>query len=165
KVAPELEADSYQKFDVTVPPILSVYSLIWFASMTALTFAVLLKVDAFNMWQIGGVAAATTISLICLGGILEGKRWARFMEPLRLIAIGVFAVFSVDNPQWLLYLTPNMPVAYGVVAAAAISILIVLKYRTTFTLTVQDYESEEMHLYPGKSSSDLREPAMASRVA
>ena len=164
KVAPELEADKYQKFDVTVPRILSVYSLIWFASMTALTFAVLLKVDAFNMWQIGGVSAATTISLICLGGVLEGKRWARFMEPLRLIGIAVFAVLAVDNPQWLLHLSPSLNVAYGVVAVCVISLLIVLKYRTTFTLTVDDYESEEMHLYPGKSS-DLREPAMASRVA
>ncbi|MCB1137229.1 MAG: sterol desaturase family protein [Leptospiraceae bacterium] len=166
KEAPELDANTYEKFDVTVPVPLSIYSLVWFAAITAFTLICLFKVQAgiFNMWQIGGISAAATFSLICVGGILEGKRWARILEPLRLVAIAAFALAAVGRTEWLADLTPNLYWAYGVVAASALSLLIVMKYRTTFTLTTADYASETMHLEPGKRSA-LTEPAMASRVA
>ncbi|MCB1168117.1 MAG: sterol desaturase family protein [Leptospiraceae bacterium] len=162
KQAPELDANTYQKFDVTVPAPLSIYSLVWFASITAFTFAMLLKVSAFNMWQIGGIAGAATFSLICVGGILEGKRWARILEPLRLVSVAAFALMSVGHTDWLQYLTPDQNWAYGIAAASLISLFIVLRYRTTFTLTTRDYAAPEMHLYPGEPQHS---PAMASRVA
>lgn len=164
KVAPELDPTTYQKFDVKVPLPLSLYSLFWFTVITAFTFAMLLKVAEFNMYQIAGIAGAATFSLICVGGILEGKKWARILEPVRLIALAAFALYAAGRTELLNHLTPDQNWAYGIVALSVLSLALVIKFRTTLTLTQEDYESEDMQYQPGQSSN-LAEPAVASRVA
>ena len=94
----------YEKYHPRIPVSLSLYTLFQF--VPALTIATaFLGYEHTMTWQTrGGVAGLVIITLVCIGGIFEAKRWAFLLELLRQPVMSVagflFASiwFGLDTP-------------------------------------------------------------------
>lgn len=94
----EIDNSRYKKFNFLLSPATSVYAL--------LQFVLLLAFSAFFLFSYGNNSTSVNIlqasyllfGLAVLGGIVEGKRWALWLEPIRLALY--FAVpFSANTLQ------------------------------------------------------------------
>lgn len=122
---PEVSTKTFHKFDIDLPKGLSLYSLVWFIISVVLTFGMLVKVQSLPWFNIGVISFVSLISLLTIGGILEKKRWALFVEPIRLvILVGAAYVLSAE-----------MSITLGTIALSVISTIWFFTYRTYFVLS------------------------------
>jgi sterol desaturase/sphingolipid hydroxylase (fatty acid hydroxylase superfamily) len=102
----------YEKYHPRIPAGLSLYTLFQF--VPALVIAtVFLSVERNMIWQTRvGVAGLVIMTLVCIGGIFESKRWALGLELVRqpVMSLAAFIFASI---------TFGLDTASGVVAAAA----------------------------------------------
>ncbi|AOP33593.1 sterol desaturase [Leptospira tipperaryensis] len=119
---PEVSPKTFRKYDIEIPKGLSIYSLVWFVLSVALAFGMLVKVKNLPWFNIGVISGLTLISLLALGGILERKRWALFIEPIRLaiLVAGAYLLSGVFN------------ITVGTLALSVISAIWFLSYRSSF---------------------------------
>ncbi|EQA45929.1 fatty acid hydroxylase family protein [Leptospira broomii serovar Hurstbridge str. 5399] len=97
---PEVSEKTFKKYDVSLPTGLTAYSLVWFAATVAGTFAMLVKISVIPVNVQYTIFILSFLSLISIGGILDLKRWALYMEPARLailIATAILFGFSKAN--------------------------------------------------------------------
>ncbi|MCL8311894.1 sterol desaturase family protein [Leptospira interrogans] len=122
---PEVSTKTFHKFDIDLPKGLSLYSLVWFIISVVLTFGMLVKVQSLPWFNIGVISFVSLISLLTIGGILEKKRWALFVEPIRLvILVGAAYLLSAE-----------MSITLGTIALSVISTIWFFTYRTYFVLS------------------------------
>jgi alkylglycerol monooxygenase len=119
---PEIDRASQSKFDWPLPRGLALYVLAQF--LGALAFSTLLLFAQAD-WTRAAVAAGTAIvvwSLVGLGALMEGRRWARVAEAVRVTTLGVGAA---------VWLAPAGQAAWAAVAAAAALLCVfwLLRYR------------------------------------
>ncbi|EMM96092.1 hypothetical protein LEP1GSC158_2515 [Leptospira interrogans serovar Zanoni str. LT2156] len=85
----------------------------------------LVKVQSLPWFNIGVISFVSLISLLTIGGILEKKRWALFVEPIRLvILVGAAYLLSAE-----------MSITLGTIALSVISTIWFFTYRTYFVLS------------------------------
>ncbi|RHX86222.1 sterol desaturase family protein [Leptospira stimsonii] len=120
---PEVSAKTFHKYDIEIPKGMSIYSLVWFILTVGLAFGMLLKVKSLPWINIQVISGITLLSLLTLGGILERKRWALFVEPIRLaiLVAGAYLLSGAFN------------ITIGTLALSLISSVWFLSYRSSFT--------------------------------
>jgi len=91
------------KYDVATPPVLGRYILVHMAisvgSLTAL-LATLAQLDRATVVWPG--AALVTLSLLCFGGLTEGRRWVPLLEFMRLLATTVWLIWLTAASWWVI---------------------------------------------------------------
>lgn len=93
--APEVDP-GHVKYETAASGGLVVYVFVQFVLALAAATLLLFRQDELSLGVRAGGAIAIVITLISLGGLLERKRWAAWLEPLRvigLIAAGLVAAF------------------------------------------------------------------------
>lgn len=122
----------YEKYNPRIPVGLSLYTLFQFvpALVIATTF---LSYEHEMTWQARvGVAGLVIMTLVCIGGIFESKRWALLLElvrqPVMSVAAFIFASinFGLDQPLGV------MVAATGTVYSMGMLVWL-LQYRSVFT--------------------------------
>jgi sterol desaturase/sphingolipid hydroxylase (fatty acid hydroxylase superfamily) len=84
--APEI-GPSPQKFHVPIPRRLQGYVLFQFTALLVVTSLFLFNQDRLDAPSRGAMAAAILVSLIVLGAMLDGRRWAVPAEIFRVVAV------------------------------------------------------------------------------
>ncbi|MCB1305722.1 MAG: sterol desaturase family protein [Leptospiraceae bacterium] len=137
-VIPEVDSTKHQIFDIPAPGEIKAYAMIWFLWITGLTFGILLKMDEFGFVEIGAMTVFTTASLVCIGGILQNRRWAPFAEAIRLVCTATLTYSLVDAQQWMHSLTPDvwMATLHSAACAGSLCFLIlrILPHRRRVSL-------------------------------
>lgn len=87
--APEI-GPSPSKFAVAIPRRTQVYVLLQFAALLLMASLFLFNQESFTAWSRAAAASAIVASLLILGAMLDGRRWAVPAEVGR-IAIGALA--------------------------------------------------------------------------
>ncbi len=112
---PEVSVETYVKYETQIPAGLSLYVFVQFLPATFATFWVLMKENAWPMSMLAVLAAMILFTIFTLGGMLDKKGWAFWLELLRLgimllaaILIfpqkelaGLFALFLLGSSWWL----------------------------------------------------------------
>ena len=80
------------KYDRPLPARTAAYVGLQFAPVIAATFLMLLHSATAPTWTLGVAAALVGWTLLALGGILDGRRWAPPLEATRLAAVAVALV-------------------------------------------------------------------------
>lgn len=121
----------YQKYHPRIPPGLSLYTLFQFVPALFIAMAFLAN-ESTMLWQTrAGVAGLVIITLVCIGGIFESKRWALHLEmvrqPVMSVAAFVFSSihFGLDSP------TGVLAAAFGTVYSTTM-LAWILQYRSVF---------------------------------
>jgi sterol desaturase/sphingolipid hydroxylase (fatty acid hydroxylase superfamily) len=97
--APEVDARSYRKWDVEAPAGVTLYVFAQFVVIMLGTGALLNLQDSLSRGPLIAGSLLVVLSLVALGGLLERRVWAPWLEATRLIAIVGFA--SVHALSWL----------------------------------------------------------------
>ncbi|RLD17491.1 MAG: sterol desaturase, partial [Bacteroidetes bacterium] len=87
--APPVTTETATKFDTGIPDALSYYILIQYALVLGITTVLLFSTEHPQMTSgilLSG-AAWIILSIATLGAIFESRRWARVVEPLRLVVV------------------------------------------------------------------------------
>jgi sterol desaturase/sphingolipid hydroxylase (fatty acid hydroxylase superfamily) len=84
--APEVDAVSYEKWAVPVPRPVALYVFAQFAALMLATGLLLLRQDGLGPLPLGLGSLLLVAGLVALGGLLEGKRWAPWLEGARVVA-------------------------------------------------------------------------------
>lgn len=128
---PETRQSGYRKFDTWTPLPLSLYAAGHFTAILVLAVGFVGSADALA-WPERVVAAALIfVTVACLGGLFEAKRWALYLEPVRLAAFAaILAVAGGGVFGW-----PEIQgVAAGTASAvvAGLSVAFVISQRGYF---------------------------------
>jgi len=84
-----------KKYDTQIPLGLSVYVLLHFVPLILLAGGFLMSEGEMEWLAKTGAAALILWGLLCLGGIMESRRWAYWAELLRIICFaGIFVFFG-----------------------------------------------------------------------
>jgi alkylglycerol monooxygenase len=84
--APEVDAATYGKWDVPLPRGRAAYTVVQFALLLAGVTAYLNLESRLSPAALAGGGALIVLSLAALTGLLEGRRWAPYVEAGRLLA-------------------------------------------------------------------------------
>ena len=84
--APEI-GPSPRKFDIAIPRRLQGYVLFQFTALLLVTSVFLFNQESLDGAWRGAMAVAILVSLIVLGAMLDGRRWAVPAEILRVVAV------------------------------------------------------------------------------
>jgi sterol desaturase/sphingolipid hydroxylase (fatty acid hydroxylase superfamily) len=97
--APEVDAASYRKWDTPVPRWLGWYGFLQFSvALAAASLLLFRQAEIPPAWLLAG-AVFIAVSLVALGGLFEGKRWAVPLEAVRLLALGGFLVAGCGSER------------------------------------------------------------------
>jgi sterol desaturase/sphingolipid hydroxylase (fatty acid hydroxylase superfamily) len=96
--APEVDP-GHVKYDGTAAGGLAAYVFVQFLLVLGGTTALLFRQDALAVGPRAIFAAAIVVTLVALGGLLEGRRWAVPVEALRVLMIVLAAVVFLSEPR------------------------------------------------------------------
>ncbi len=105
----EVSPQTFQKYDTSVSMGLAYYIFFQFVLMLAGTTGYLFAADGLEWPARIGVALLIILALVTLGGLLEQKRWAYFLELARLLATAPVAILllqQVANPLMVAIVVP-----------------------------------------------------------
>jgi alkylglycerol monooxygenase len=88
----EAELRARAKYDVAVSPAVRAYALVQFAPVIAATFLMLLWQYTAPKAALAAAAALVAWTLVSVGALLDGRRWALPLEAARLAAIAAVVV-------------------------------------------------------------------------
>jgi len=97
----EVTPETFHKYDTQITPGLAYYIFFQFVLMLGGTTAYLFAADGLEWMPRIAVALLIITTLVTLGGLLEQKRWALFVEVVRLLATAPVAILllqAVANP-------------------------------------------------------------------
>jgi hypothetical protein len=97
----EVTPATFNKYDTQVATGLAYYIFFQFVLVLSGTTAYLFAADSLDWPARIGVAVLIITTLVTLGGLLENKRWAFFLEMLRLLAtvpVAILLLQTVANP-------------------------------------------------------------------
>ena len=116
-----------KKYNPQIPRGLSAYVLVQFALVLVLGVTVTNLADHHAAWQTLVLPAVFVLwSVGNMGGVLERKPWAFFVEIARLIVLPVAVAFWPELDAW------RMPVGIGAVAFVGASVAWLALYRGQF---------------------------------
>ena len=122
----------YQKYDPKVPMGVSWYVFAQF--VPALIIGTVFIRNEMNMaWATRvGIAGLVVMTLVCIGGLLEGKRWAFLLELLRLPVLAAACVLWAHRYLDLATRFGQITTTVAVIATAGMIVWLV-GYRRVFT--------------------------------
>jgi sterol desaturase/sphingolipid hydroxylase (fatty acid hydroxylase superfamily) len=134
--APEVDAASYRKWDVTRPRGLALYAFVQFVPVLAGSAWLLFLQDRLSQTALATGSAAIVASLLALGGLLERKAWALPVETTRLLGAAGCAAASA-------------PAAFAALAAAgaAASIAWLLRFRAALEAPAGSASGSDQRAY------------------
>jgi alkylglycerol monooxygenase len=112
---PGFDAARFRKFDRHTPTSLRWYVLGHYTVINLMLAHFLASLDRLGMAQQVGYAVVMTAMMLVLGGLLEGRAWARPAEVVRLLALAGATLL----PDWFGFAAP--PGVRAVLAAAALA--------------------------------------------
>jgi hypothetical protein len=98
RIPSEDEVQARPRFDQPVSARIRSYALVQFAPLIAATFLLLLWVDAVRPATLAVCASLVFWTLLSVGGLLDGRRWAVPVEVARLAAVAVALVWLAPLP-------------------------------------------------------------------
>jgi alkylglycerol monooxygenase len=75
------------KYDVNVSTRVRRYALLWFTLTVCATFSLSMWGRALDSKQALAAVALVLFTLLCVAGLLEGRKWVRVLEPIRYLAL------------------------------------------------------------------------------
>ena len=89
---PEVEVATYRKWDSAAPPAYTVYAVVQFVLVLGATSYLLFRQESLSHPSLVVAALLVVWSLVVVGGLLEGRRWALPVEVARLATLAAFAL-------------------------------------------------------------------------
>jgi len=86
----EEEVQARPRHEAAVGPLRRAYALLQFAPLVALTFFMLLGQSSADPALLAAGGLFTLLTLLAVGGLLDGRRWAMPVEALRLAAVAAW---------------------------------------------------------------------------
>ncbi|MBX7258809.1 MAG: sterol desaturase family protein [Candidatus Hydrogenedentes bacterium] len=122
----------YLKYDPKVPVGVSMYAFAQFLPTLVIGIFFMKNERAMEWTERAGVAGLVIMTLVCIGGLLEGKRWAFLVELLRL---PVFATACVIWCSRFFGLDTASGLALAIASVVTIAVLLawVFAHRRVFT--------------------------------
>lgn len=122
----------YEKYHPRIPAGLSVYTLFQFVPAVVISTA-FMGAEASMRWPTRvGVAGLVIMTLVCIGGIFEAKRWALGLELLRQPVMIVAAFVWAELTFGLGTTNGVIAAAFGTVYSSAMVVWL-LQFRDVFT--------------------------------
>ncbi len=143
----------YQKYHPRIPAGLSLYTLFQFVPALIIGTAFLAKESSMVLQTRVGVAGLVIITLVCIGGIFESKRWAMLLElvrhPVMAVAAFIWAslTFGLETPSGVI------AAAFGTVYSMLMLVWL-LQYRSVFV----------RHFGPIENTTETTTPIEPERV-
>jgi len=109
---PDVSRDTYEKFDTSVAPAVNYYVLFQYALLTLATFPFLQFQGQLGWGQKAMIAGLIGLTVVNFGWLFESKRWAYWLEAVRLVACAGVVI------GFMLALPPGLP--WGVWVASAV---------------------------------------------
>ena len=109
---PDVSRDTYEKFDTSVAPAVNYYVLFQYALLTLATFPFLQFQGQLGWGQKVMIAGLIGLTVVNFGWLFESKRWAYWLEAVRLVACAGVVI------GFMLALPPGLP--WGVWVASAV---------------------------------------------
>jgi alkylglycerol monooxygenase len=130
--APEVNAESFRKFDPPLAKSIGWYALLQFALTLVASVQILAAAGTLPVSRLVALTFFVMLSLVNIGGLMERQRWALSMEAARLVALaGAAAALSAAGQ-----VAPGAAAALGVFAAASGAWLLRLRRHLTAELVV-----------------------------
>jgi sterol desaturase/sphingolipid hydroxylase (fatty acid hydroxylase superfamily) len=114
EAAPEVDAASYRKYDPPAPRALRVYVFVQFVALNLVASAFLFQQATLSPLARTALAVLILVTVVSLGGLLDGRSWAAGAETFRLaggvaagfwltstLVAGVFLAFQLASAGWL----------------------------------------------------------------
>jgi hypothetical protein len=95
---PEVDRASVQRFEVPLPRALRLYAVAQFAIVLVAGTVFLFRQASWTPAARGGAAAAIAVSLVVIGALLEGRRWAVPAEVARVLGVLALAALVTVMP-------------------------------------------------------------------
>lgn len=92
---PPIDRASQRKYDPRVPAGLSVYVLLQFLAVLGFVTVLLFNQDEWSRWTTAASTAAAVWSVVGLGALLEGRRWALLAEAGRVVVLAMAATAAL----------------------------------------------------------------------
>jgi sterol desaturase/sphingolipid hydroxylase (fatty acid hydroxylase superfamily) len=125
----EVSAETFERYDPPVPAPLAWYAFAHFGVALVAALVVLQRAETLPLVQSGAAAFYIAIALAGVGGVFDGARWAGPLEAARLVALaGVAGALGVTGAL-------AGGVAAAAVAFAAVSLLVLFRFRGALTRT------------------------------
>ncbi len=97
--APEVDRATYRKYDIPAPRALKLYVLVQFVLVNLATTVFLFTQQRLTASGRLAAAAGIVAALASLGGLLDKRRWALWLELLRVTAIGPLGAVLLPSPR------------------------------------------------------------------
>jgi alkylglycerol monooxygenase len=112
-----------ERFNPPLSKPMTIYALVQFALLLGMATQFLGMAGKVNLGELLAYAVYLVISLSILGGLMEGRRWAVWMEALRLLATAAIPLivgrwFGIDHLDGRIALA--MAASFGISAAALV---------------------------------------------
>ncbi|GMV90429.1 MAG: hypothetical protein AMXMBFR82_02070 [Candidatus Hydrogenedentota bacterium] len=127
-----LRREFYEKYNPRIPVSLSIYVFVQFLPTMIIATSFLKKEADLVAAERIGVAGLIIMTLVCIGGILEGKRWALLLEGLRLPVLGGAAIIWTQRAFGLETMLGQIVAVLVLVDVVALMIWL-LSHRRAFT--------------------------------
>ncbi len=122
---PEVDAATAVKFDTQIPKGLNIYLFVQFVFTLGITVSLLFARNPFELEKIL-LGLFSLFSLMVIGGLFEMKRYAKYLEPVRLLIFGgiVYHLFSANLSG-----TFQIAAAAGIAACIGAFVFWIFRYR------------------------------------
>ena len=100
QAAPEVDKNTYVKYDRKSDPVISIYVFINYLVALGGTAFFLFNTANFNISMQVMLVSLIILTITVCGGLLDGKRWAYWLEFLRMPLIAGFIFFQVKDSEY-----------------------------------------------------------------
>jgi len=94
ETAPDVDAATYRKWESGAPPVYAFYAFVQFVLVLGAGAYVLFRQDSLPRGTLVVGSLLIVWSLVVVGGLLEGRRWAFPVEVARLATLAAFALIG-----------------------------------------------------------------------
>ncbi len=137
-----LAREFYRKYDPKICIGLSLYNFVQFVPAFIIAMTFLKKEEYMTVTERVGVAGLVIMTLVCIGGIFESKRWALLLETARLPVLGGAAVIWIHRAFGIDSWTGQGLVALVMLDVVAL-MLWLMNYRHIFTRSFGPVEESQ----------------------
>ncbi|MBI2424477.1 MAG: sterol desaturase family protein [Candidatus Hydrogenedentes bacterium] len=120
-MGPNVRSPGYTKWNPWIPKGLTVYALAHFVLLQVLFVGFGAAEEQLPLAEKALPAGLVLFTLLCLGGILEGRPWARIAEPLRIGLIAL-ALLTQGGPWFAAPWAGNAPTVTLIAAIGVLSL-------------------------------------------
>ncbi|AOP36308.1 sterol desaturase [Leptospira tipperaryensis] len=87
----ESKPNTFKKYDVILPKGLTIYSIFWSCLTLSGSLSALIMVSEIPTVLLHTIFFISILSFACIGGICDLRKWALYLEPIRLLHLSYLA--------------------------------------------------------------------------